>query len=187
MLTYKMSRREKALVLILALILVAVAWFVFVYQGTNEQITKIEGEISTTESQIELMGARANQITQMEEEIAEQKAKGVKPIEVPAYDNMQPLMAQLNKIMAAATSYSLSFDDLDTSNSAYVARGVRIDYEVPSYADAEAIVHALAEGKYPCRIDTVSIKEKSSKSSKSTSSDTAVSASVHVTFFEKTS
>lgn len=187
MLTYKMSRREKALVLVLAIILVAVAWFVFVYQNSNDQVTRIEGEIFSTESQIELMSARANQIAQMEDEIAEQKAKGVKPVEVPEYDNMQPLMAQLNKIMSAATSYSLSFDELDTSNSAFAARGVRIDYEVGTYAEAEAIVHALAEGKYPCRIDTVSIKEKASKSAKASSSGATVSASVHVTFFEKTS
>ena len=42
--------------------------------------------------------------------------------------------------MAAASSYTLSFDEIDTSNPGYVARGVRIDYEASSYATAEAIV-----------------------------------------------
>jgi hypothetical protein len=185
MLTYKMSRREKALVLVFAIILVAVAWFVFVYQNTTDQITKIEGELSTVQSQTQLMEARASQIDQMKAEIEQRKAEGAKPVEVPEYDNIQPLMAQLNRIMSAAASYSLSFDDLDTSNAGYVARGVRIDYESSSYEAAESIVDALAAGKYPCRVDTISINDKSTKAS--SSKDAPVSASVHVTFFEKTS
>ena len=186
MLTYKMSRREKILVLVLAIIVVAVAWFVFIFQGTSDQRTRIEGEISTTKSQIELMQTRASQIKTMEAEIEQRKAEGAKPVEVPAYDNMQPLMAELNRVMAAASSYTLSFDEIDTSNPGYVARGVRIDYEASSYATAEAIVNALAGGRYPCRVDTISIIDKSGTSS-SSSSDAPVSASVHVTFFEKTS
>ena len=186
MLTYKMSRREKILVLILAIALVAVAWFVFVFQRSNDQLTRIEGEISTTNTQIDLMQARAGQIEMMKTEIEQHKAEGAKPVEVPNYDNMQPLMAELNRVMAAASSYTLSFDDLDTSNAGYVARGVRIDYEATSYAAAEAIVDALAGGRYPCRIDTISILDKQGASS-SSSNDVPVSASVHVTFFEKTS
>lgn len=186
MLTYKMSRREKILVLVLAIIVVAVAWFVFVFQGTNNQLTSIEGEITATKTQIELMQSRAGQIKTMKAEIEQRKAEGARPVEIPLYDNMQPLMAELNKIMAAASSYTLSFDDLDTSNAGYVARGVRIDYEATSYATAEAIVNALAGGRYPCRIDTIAISDKSGMSS-SSSKDVPVSASVHVTFFEKTS
>lgn len=183
MLTYKMSRREKILVLIFAIILVGVAWFVLVFQNSANQLTSIEGELSTVESQISIMQTRAGQIDQMQSVIDQRKAEGAKPVEVPDYDNIQPLMAQLNKIMSAAASYSLSFDDLDTTNAGYVARGVRIDYETGSYADAEAIVYSLASGKYPCRVDSISINDKSAKSS--SSKGAAVSASVHVTFFEK--
>ncbi len=186
MLTYKMSRREKILVLILAIIVVAVAWFVFIFQGTNNDMTRIESEISTTKSQIEMMQARAGQIKTMEAEIEQRKAEGVRPVEIPLYDNMQPLMAELNRVMAAASSYTLSFDEVDTSNAGYAARGARIDYEAGSYAAAEGIVNALAGGRYPCRVDTVSIVDKSGTSS-SPSKGAPVSASVHVTFFEKTS
>lgn len=187
MLTYTFSRREKALMLVLAIVLVGIAWYMLVFQHTNNEIIRLDGEISTAQTEAQLAMTRSQQMQVMQEAIAEYEAAGATVTEVPTYDNMTPLMTELNGIMGATTNYTLSFDDLDRESvNGYVLRGVRADYACGSYAEAEAVVTALANGAFPCRIDTVSIKNGAS-SSRTSTSGAPVSASVHVIFFEKTS
>ena len=178
MITYQFSTREKVLLVVLALIVVFIAWFMLVYQNTTSQITSLEAEIATTRSSILVDESRVSQLQAMKASIEEHKAAGDEPAFVPEYDNLQPLMSELNSIMTMTENYAISFDNISDRSGDYVQRGVRIDYSCGSYDQAEAVVYALANGTFPCSIDTVSITESTSSSSGSTS------ASVHVTFFE---
>ena len=194
MLTYTFSRREKALIMIFAIILVAIAWFWFVFRGTSDQMASLDGEIATVQSEIDIEQARVAQMNSMSKVVEQRKAEGAKKMIMPTYDNLQPLMAQLNRIMAAADTFTLTFDPLDRENPEYIKRGVRIDYSCGTYKAAEAIVNAIAGGEYPCSIDSVAINDptvlQKGKSSSgigwsSTKANDKVSASTHVTFFEK--
>lgn len=187
MLTYTFSRREKALLLLLAIVMVVIVWFIFVYQGTTNRITELEGEISAAQTQITVDETRLAQQTKMQNTIDQRKAEGVEPTIMPDYDNLQNLMAELNIIMAAADSYTLSFDQLAEDDQGHVMRGVRVDYTTPNYQAAEKIVEALAEGKYPCRIDSVStsIHYEGVDILLGKRGTAKTDASVHVTFFEK--
>lgn len=190
MITYKLSKREKALLLLLALVLVAIAWFVLVFQNTTSQVARLESEISTTESSIQFDRNRVSQMEAMQATIDERKAEGAKMAQVPEYDNLQAVMAELNRIMEAVPTYTLSFDDLDReSGDEYVRRGVGISFNADSYASAEAVIKALANGAYPCVVDSAAITDSSARSSSSRTNaaqgSAAVSAYVHVTFFEK--
>ena len=187
MLTYTFSRREKALLLLLAIVMVVIVWFIFVYQGTTNRITELEGEISATQTQISVDETRVAQQTQMQSTIDQRKAEGVDPTIMPDYDNMQNLMAELNSIMAAAENYTLSFDQLAEDEQGHVMRGVRVDYTTANYNSAEKIVEALAEGAYPCRIDSVStnIHYEGVDILLGKRGTQKTDASVHVTFFEK--
>ncbi len=182
MVTYKLSRREKALLLVFVIVLVALVWFVFVYRNTTDRYNQLESEIQTVETTIEIDTARVNQMAVMKQVIEQRKAEGAQTTKVPEYDNVKPLMDELNSIMGAAETYSLTFDDLDTTTSTeYVYRGVRIDFSCGSYSTAESIVNALANGAYPCVIDSVSIVDNTARYG----ANARVSSSVHVTFFEK--
>ena len=186
MLTYTFSRREKALLLMLALVMVVIVWFVFVYQGTTNRITELEGQIASTQTQISADETRVAQMDQMQATIDQRKADGVAPTIMPDYDNMQSLMLELNQIMAAATSYSLSFDQVVSDDKGHIERGVRIDYTTPNYKSAKKIVEALAAGQFPCRIDSVTtaLHYEGYDYVQNKKGAVSVSASVHVTFFE---
>lgn len=189
MLTYSFSRREKALLLVLAVILLFLAWFVFVFQRTTDEINRIEGDIAVVDAQTTTATAQVKRMHAMQDAVEKYKAAGIKPTPVPAFDNMTPLMTELNRIMAGTTTYALSFDDLDTETSSdYVLRGVTADFGCNSVSEAELVVTALAKGAYPCSIDSVAINDSSVNRASRVSSNSgsgAVSASVHVTFFEK--
>lgn len=188
MLTYTFSRREKALLLFMAIILVAIVWFVFVYQRTTNELNSLENEIAAVQSETAVASAQVNRMHAMQAVIAKYKSEGVDPVPMPDYDNMTPLMSELNRIMAVTYTYTISFDGLDTTATDYVLRGVTINYSCDSYETAEAVIAALANGEFPCSIDSVSISNNGvrtvSRVTGYTGSGT-VSASVHVTFFEK--
>ena len=186
MISYTFSKREKALLLGLAIVLVAIAWYVLVYQRTTDEINRAQSQISVIQTQVAQESARVAQMNQMKSEIEESKAAGVTPVPIPAYDNLRPLMDELNDILRMADTYSLTFDDVADPTDGYVRRGVVVVYSCGSYDAAEAVVNALANGKYPCSIDSISIVDGTTRSSGRTgTSSSAVSASAHVTFFEK--
>ena len=189
MLTYTFSRREKALLLVLAIILLVVVWFVFVFQRTTNEINRLDSEISVVDTNTTVASAQVGRMHAMQATIDKYKESGVAARPVPAFDNMTPLMTELNGIMAGTTTYTLSFDDLDTETSQeYVLRGVTADFGCNSVAEAESVVAALAKGTFPCSIDSVSINDNTAGRVSRVSGVTgsgAVSASVHVTFFEK--
>lgn len=189
MLTYTFSRREKALLLVLAIILLIVVWFVFVFQRTTNEINRLDSEISVVDTNTTVASAQVGRMHAMQATIDKYKESGVAARPVPAFDNMTPLMTELNGIMAGTTTYTLSFDDLDTETSQeYVLRGVTADFGCNSVAEAESVVAALARGSFPCSIDSVSINDSTAGRVSRVSGvagSGAVSASVHVTFFEK--
>jgi len=181
MLTYKFSRREKALVLVLVIIAVLLAWYILVFQSTTDQLTRLESEIATVEDETAIASAKVSQMGYMKQVIEEKKAAGVTPTPMPYYDNMQPLMTRLDTVMSVADSYQLSFGDLDVNSSKYIMRPVNISFTCDSYATAESIVRSLARGPYPCVVDSVMISDGSNRSS----GNSACGGSVHVIFLEK--
>ena len=185
MLTYTLSKREKVLILFLALVLVFIAWFMLVFQRANDEIVSIDSEIANVESEMALNQARVAQVESMKAAIAEHEEVGDRPLEVPDYDNMKPLMVELNRVLAAADTYSIAFDDISMdTTSGFVQRGVKIEFGCESYEAAKVIVSALADGKFPCAIDTVSISDNSI-GGLSRSSGSNVSVSLRLTYLER--
>ena len=185
MLTYTFSRREKMMILGLVIVLLALAWYMLVFQRTTDEINRIESEISTTQSEITVASTKVTKMNAMQKAIDEYKAAGVDATPMPHFNNLTALMSELNAVLAATDTYTLSFDALDTKTSnEYVLRGVRADFGCGSLADAEAIIGTLANGSYPCSIDSVAITDGTAGASRARRSST-VSSSVHITYFEK--
>ena len=180
MMNYSFSSREKVLLIFLAIILVLVAWFVLVYQRTTNQIIDLDRQIAETQSQVAVTSTKVKQLENMEKTVEERKASGNFTAEIPMYDNMTALMAELDRTMQAANSYTVSFNELDReSASGYVLRGVQITFDCNSYDDAKSLVNALAKGKYPCSVNSIDLTSRNSRT------DSGVTASVHVVYFEK--
>lgn len=188
MITYTFSRREKALVIFAICLIIFGAWYFLVYQGTAEKIKELNNEIGSVQTEVTTLGAKAKKMTKMEEAIAEMKASGAVQKTVPNYDNTSFLIVELNNIMSQAVSYSLSFEDVDMDASdEYALRTVVITYSTNNFAEAEDVIRDLKSGRYPCRIDSVSITDGTSTSKTRTFKTGAagVTSTVRATFFEK--
>lgn len=180
MLSYSFSKREKALLVFLALVLVGVAWFALVFQGTNNEIISLESQINDAKSQEVIMQQKVGKLDSMRKTIEDRKAAGATYAAIPNYDNLTQLMAELDRVMAAADSYTVSFDKLDKESvSGYVLRGTQITFDCGSYDAAKSILTSIVNGRYPCSVGTLDITSRSSRTSP------GVTVSVHVTYIEK--
>ena len=184
MLSYTFSRREKTLILVLAIVLVAIVWYMFVFKGTSERLDQLRSETAQVDEEIAIASAKASQMSYMQKVIDDKKAEGATPTPVPDYDNFQRLSAQLDSVMSAATSYQLSFGELSVApGGRNVIRPVAVSFQCNSYASAESIVKALAKGPYPCLITAISIVDGSVRGGRADSA--SCNGTVQVLFFEK--
>lgn len=196
MLTYTFSKREKILIAIMAVVLIGVLWWKFVFEGVNNRLTQLDSDIATAQSTLVIEQAKASSIQQMKAQLEAWRASGIPMKTMPSYDNIKPLSSELNNILGAAATYTLKFDDVITGaddekesnvNANTAQRGVTLSFDCDSYVTARSILSALVEGKYPCSIDSISITDNSARNGSRTPTNVGnpFSTSAHLTFYEK--
>ena len=183
------------LLLVLALILLGMVWYLFVWQGTASQKQSIDAEIAEVEAQTLVASNKVSKLGEMQEAIAQQRAAGAKPAQLPDYDNTTALMAQLNTVLASTTDYKLTFDDLDWSGEGVVARGVTVTFGCESIDAGRAVMAQLEGGPFACAIDSATIASTASADNKTSNSRVGVNASrsvdapyavgIHAVFYER--
>lgn len=182
MLTYTFSRREKFLIATLSLLLLVIGWYQLVFVTTTDQVRSLEGRIQGVEDEITEAETKISKMAEMKRVIAKRVQEGAKTTPIPDYDNIKPLMKELDGLMAKTNNYTLSFDSIDFDTGEYILRGVGMDFGCDSYEQADTIMRAIVNGPYPCIIDAVDIF--AGKMSSSTG-NSKFKAYVHVVFYER--
>ncbi|MCH3968034.1 MAG: hypothetical protein PHR15_08995 [Atopobiaceae bacterium] len=189
MLTYTFSKREKVLIVLLALILIAMAWYELVFKGVQEQTSALEQQIADAQDTLTIDTAKVQQMTTMQKAVDSYEAAGSAASTTPKYDNIKNVMSTLDTALSGTASYSLSFDDLDTTQAGVVRRGVSVSFGCDTYDAAKAVISTLADGPYTCSVDSFTIATASSKKTSSTigtgnTGSAAYSVSAHITYVE---
>ncbi len=99
----------------------------------------------------------------MQKAIDQYKQLGLSAEAMPSFDNQQKCYEPVNSTLASTTSYTLTFDDLDTSEADIVKRGVTITFGCNTYDEAKAVLLSLQQGPYPCAIDSMNLADTSVK------------------------
>lgn len=183
---YTFSNREKVLVAVLGVILVAALWYRFVFVSVNDRLTEIQSQEATAADTITMDTARLQRRQQMLDAIAEFKAQGIEKRTVPAYNNLENVMDQLHAALAAAASYDIAFDDLVWTSDGLIARGVSLTYAAGDYNVAKSILVSLYGGAFPCQVDSLALTDSSGSAISSPErAQSAVSVTAHLTYFEE--
>ena len=195
MLNYTFSKREKVLLLVLAAILVLLAWYLFVWQAAAAQRQAIDADIAEAQAQTIVANNRLASMDSMQSAIAERKAAGVAPVQLPDFDNTTALMAQLNTVLASTVDYKLTFDDLDRSAEGIVARGVTITFGCESIDAARNVMAQLEQGPFVCAVDASSIVSTNAADNRNANARVGVgtyrnvaapyAVGLHAVFYEK--
>lgn len=177
---FTLSRREKILLLILAVILLGFGYFRLIHQPVRDGILEATGRQNAAETQLLIEAGKLGQMNRMEQELAELTAdKGADAFDLPAYDNMQHIMVQLNAILSASREYRLTFGELQFNDQGLVSRPIQMEFTAESYEVARTIMDQLYGSSFRCRLGNISISSPNKNIG-----DSAVKVSMTVTFYE---
>lgn len=152
LLTKRLSNREKALLLLLAALLVAGVYVLAVQYPVANRLRQAEYDAAEVEDEITAAEAKAQVYNEMQAELAEIFAMPPEDVTVlPAYDNVQNLMLLFNDIFAGADP-SLSFSPVQEQDGVAV-RPVQFSFTAASYAEARRVLAALTGTGYRSLLD----------------------------------
>ena len=174
------TTREKVLLAILAVLLVACFYWLVLLQPALNALSTVDSRVAALQDEIMIQQVVAANKAQLEQQIAEAEASGAAQKTLPAYDNTKNEIDALDAILAEARTYSINFADADLSGT-LARRNVDISFTSDSYDDAHSVLEKLINCQYACLVTDISI----TGSSLGQSSGGTVSASAAVVFFER--
>ena len=160
MLLHKFNRREKTMLLALTALLLIGLYVVLVHYPIERQREQIAEERDMLSLEMSIAQARTDQYDQMKRELNEIFALPSEELTVmPAYDNVQALMLDLNHIFAG-TRPELSFDPIEITDGV-AARTIRFSFSASSYENARFIIEQLTGTGYRCLLDSLDVSAES--------------------------
>jgi len=144
------------LLALLGVILVVSGYITLFYIPMTSERDRCLSETEVCRTEIEAAQARLEEKHRMERELEELFSREVPPLSIADYDNLQPIMFELNTILAATQDYTLSFSTVDATQS-IVRRSIALSFTAGSYADAKNVLQQLHDSAFRCMLDSVSL------------------------------
>ena len=148
------TRAEKIILVILARLLVGLAYYQFVYKMVAESIQKAHAEAEAI--RVEMTGVNAK-IQRMEEMQAELESIQSNPNAsyMGSYNNSKEELAFLNDVLGGALQYNITFSNV-TRDGDQIRRNFSLQFTTEDYASMERIISRLCDGKLRCLINDIS-------------------------------
>ena len=172
----ELTKREKVLLLIFAVLLIAVGYYKLLLEPINNQIESYRSLTQEEQMQMDTAQLQSVRMQQMEAEIAQAKAAGIERT-IPDYDNSAVLLPQLYQIMDSTIEYAMDFDEI-TFEGNIAARPVQIEFETANYQKARRVIDKLCTTGYAMQIEDMTIQEARTTDKRS------VHTYLSITFFE---
>ena len=152
----KLTPREWMLLGVLAVLAVVVGYITLFYVPTTDARDAALAETESCKQQTEAAQIRLTEKKRMERELEKIFEQNPNPLGLADYDNLQPIMVELNSILAATENYSLSFATVDASQS-LIRREISISFTCSSYANAKTVLQRLHDSMFRCMLNNVTI------------------------------
>ena len=178
------SKREKALLIVLVLILIGALYVFTVHMPVTEGIETAQALIEDADMNIQIKLTRVQRMTAMSAEIQQMKDSGDMQ-ELPTYDYLPKEIAFLNSILGDATDFQLNFDTQFPKDGEedILRRTAKISFVAKSYASAKQAISKLESSTFMDKIKDLSITPAERDSYDIMSGPVKVALSI--TFFER--
>lgn len=179
-----LSKRDRILLVLLALVVVGVVYYFLVYKPTTERIAALQAQQAQVQTEIDALTTKAALLAKMKNELPglQESNKAV-----AAYDNLKPVMAALNGIMMPSQEFDITFSTQSLEEGGdLIRRDVKISFLCENYARAKRIINDLDDIAFRCQISSVSITSEGQTGAggEADLNQGAVRGAVSITFFE---
>jgi len=152
------TRNEKILIVILALILLGLAYYQFVDKTVRGSIVNAQSEASMLETELAAAQARLAAAQQVKNSMDELEASGQKSW-MGSYNNSKAEVTFLNAILADTLQYSVTFSNV-TRTGDQIRRSFTLEYRTDSYASAHEIMARLSQSHDRCLVSDASCSQE---------------------------
>ena len=176
------TKREKAYLTILAVLLLVAAYIYLVYLPVERRTEAAARRIEQAGTALTAEQAVGQQRIRMSDALDALKAEGAALDAMPTFDNGEALVAELDGILAATVRYDLVFQPV-VVEAGLVRRHLQINFVCADYDTAAAVLAGLSGSAYRNRISAVSLSPAESRQGGELLQG-GVQVSVNVTYFE---
>lgn len=152
----KLTARETFLLGVLLVLGVVSAYITLFYNPTKADIESMNQQYLDNQDLLTAAAQKLEDKRQMQRELDELFSQPAPPLSIAPFNNLQPLMFELNGILADTQEYDLNFGTVDTENT-IVERHIALRFITPDYASAYGVLDRLHQSSYRCMLDGLSV------------------------------
>ena len=154
------TRKEKALLIFLSLLMIGLAYYRFVDMNVRETIEKANAEADNLRVELQTLQARVTLLRNLQAQLDSMEENGELSY-MPSYNSVKEEVAFLNDVLASAERYNIAFANV-TRSGAQIRRSFTLQYTTLTYSEAEEIIKALCDYKNRCLVGDIrcSINDK---------------------------
>ena len=145
---------EKILLVVLALILVGLAYYYFVDVPVRQAIVSSNAEIDTLQTEINVAQARLAHLQGIQTSLDELESQGNLGW-MGSYNNSNVEVKFLNDVLANTLRYSINFANVVRSGD-QIRRNFTLNFATNDYAEAQEVLTRLLEGENRCLVGDMS-------------------------------
>ncbi len=155
----KLSVREWALLICLIIIATGSAYILFFHMPMTERVEELNAQIAQGEELNYHLDAKIVKMHKMERTLKELETQENKIPQMPEYDNLKVVMAELNSILKPTMKYAMAFQAEEGNNNIF-RRGVAIPFTCGSYEQTKQILRTLHNSQLRNFLANVQITHK---------------------------
>lgn len=156
MLMHSFTKREKIVLLVLVLFLVAGFYFLMIHYPVTTRLEEIEAEKLNVEDQTTLAIAKGQVYVKMRNELNDIKALPLDKLTVmPVYDNFQALFAYFRGIFDGVEP-DIRFSEAKVDGR-IATRSMSFSFTAPDYETAKSVLRKFTGTGYRCLLQNVTI------------------------------
>lgn len=154
----KISGKEIAMLILLAVLLIGVIYYMAFYRPLQAELAELAEQSVNLDEQINVVTAKAGKMKEMQKEIDEILKRPKSEItEIAPFDNKEVVFNMLNGILGRTINYSLSFADPDIQSNGTVRRNVSMQFNCETYEEAKAVIDDLTKSNWRCLVRNCAI------------------------------
>lgn len=147
------TKMEKALLLILALLLLALGYYKFFFEPTQTAIENAQSAEQTYQSELDIVTARILRLDRMKRDV-DALVSDPSVSRMPSYNSHKAELALLNDVLGSADQYAVSFSNV-TRDGDQIRRNFSLEFTVSDLESVQSIIARLGSQEYRCLVDDI--------------------------------
>ncbi len=159
------SMKEKVLMVILGLVVVAAIWYLMYYTPTKDEIADLQVQQQTIAEEDQTVKDQIAVFKKWQEQLGlDLDSDSDDFTKIADYNNLVQMTDELNQIFVPADSYNLNFET-PARGEKYYRRNIKVNYSTATYEQARGILEQLDAMEHGCYISDVGFTVNEAKSS----------------------